>query len=86
MFYSNNGQKFFCSCSMKIANAFQMITFIFILVSINFGYCYPNDASNSACMSIMPDHHIDRAQCQPKYIIEPEKYEYDPNDVIQSKT
>lgn len=61
-----------------------MIKLFLILIVINLGYGYPDGAPNDACMSMMPGHNIAPKQCQPKYIIEPEKYEYDTNGIIRS--
>jgi hypothetical protein len=62
-----------------------MIKLLFFLIYIKLGCSYPQGAPNSVCTSMMPQHDVVPKQCQSKYIIQSEKSEYNPNEIIRSK-
>ena len=61
-----------------------MIRFLLVLICINYGYGYPEGAPTEICDTMMPNHHVAPKQCENKYIIETDKSEYYPDDVVRS--
>jgi hypothetical protein len=61
-----------------------MIKLILILICVKLGHSYPEGAPNSVCISMMPQHDVVPQQCQPKYIIQSDKTQYNPNEIIRS--
>ncbi|CAF4085300.1 unnamed protein product [Adineta steineri] len=61
-----------------------MFKFIVLLsICIKYGYSYPEGAPQSVCNTMMPNHDIPIQQCQPKYIIQSDKSEYNTNDIVR---
>lgn len=70
---------------MKSLDYFQMIKLILFSILIELANGFPDGAPNSVCMSMMPQHDVASKECQLKYVIQSDKSEYSPGDIIRSR-
>ncbi|CAF2939513.1 unnamed protein product, partial [Rotaria sp. Silwood2] len=56
---------------------------LFVIECARIVQSYPSGAPSSTCGTMMPSHGTSSMSCQPNYVIEASKYQYNSNDTIR---